>query len=501
MDGAASDCDSDLGRTHIGQADHAQADQAAYVSGLRALRDGAAAAAVPLLEQSVHNHPAAPGRRRNLVRALLATHQHTAAVWQARDGLAHAPDDAELHFALGSALAALGQPHRAGAAFAQALALRPGHAPTWLNMANASADLDDLSAAETLCRMAVGLDPGVPEAQASLGYILTRQGQLTKAVAACDAAIRLRPDFAQAHWNRAIALLLDGRLNEGFAAYEWRKRHAPFQADFPALPGPAWDGSDSAGRTILVRAEQGAGDTIQFARYLRLIRDAGGTPVLACAAALAPLLQAMHGVRIAAASGPWPRHDAWADLASLPLLFGTTLTTIPCAAGYLTAEPNRAGRWRCRLSGRPAIGIAFSGNRLHTGDRRRSLPPAMLAPLLATPGVTFVNLQHGVDAGAIGLPDLTAQLPDYAETAALIAALDLVITVDTSVAHLSAALGVPTWIMLPFAPDWRWMLSRSDSPWYDSVRLYRQPAAGAWDDVMAEVVHDLSGWMQALPER
>ncbi|HEX2944000.1 MAG TPA: tetratricopeptide repeat protein, partial [Rhodopila sp.] len=517
MDGAASDrfsapdgqpasrsrqTDQDrLDQEHVDQdgLDHARASaaQAAYVEGLRALRDGAVGRAIPLLQQAVAHLPADPGRRRNLVRALLAGGQYSATVCQAQDGLRHAPDDAELHFALGSALAELGQTQEAATALTRALTLRPGHAPTWLNLANLLVDQDDLPTAETLCRTALDLDPALPEAQASLGYMLTRQGRLTEAVAACDAAIRLRPDFAQAHWNRAIALLLDGELRAGFAAYEWRKRHAHFTAAFPALPGPAWDGSSPAGRTILLRAEQGAGDTIQFARYLRLIRDAGGTPVLACANALAPLFRGMNGCAVAAACGPWPRYDAWADLASLPLLFGTTLETIPLAAGYLAAEPERAARWRSRLPGPPAVGIAFAGNRQHTGDRRRSVPPTLLAPLLAMPGITFINVQHGPEAGALGLPDLTAQLPDYAETAALMSALDLVITVDTSVAHLAAALGVRTWIMLPHAPDWRWMLGRSDTAWYDSVRLYRQPVPGAWDHVIAAVAGDLAGWMSA----
>jgi Tfp pilus assembly protein PilF len=473
-----------------------------YVRGLLALRSGDARNAASLLTQALRRQPAHHGVRRNLVRALLVAERFEQVVTQANAALGFTPNDAELHFARGTALNALGHHAQACAAFARALSLDPDHAPSWLNMGNASMDLDDLTSAEPLYRTAIRLDATLPEAHASLGYVLTMQGRLPEAIEACEAAIRRRPDFAQAHWNLAIAALLSGDLPGGFMEYEWRKRHARYRADFPDLPGRPWDGTGASGQTILVRAEQGSGDVIQFARYLPLIREMGGNPVLACAASLVPLMQSMPGVRAVCASDNLPSYDSWIDQISLPLVFGTTLDTIPCANAYLFADPARARTWRDRLraechdgprqDGQRKVGIAFAGNRQHPADRRRSIPADLDVKLPEIPGLSYVNLRHGGPAFSLGLPDLTPGMTDYAETAALIENLDLVVTVDTSVAHLAGALGKPVWILLPHAPDWRWMLGRSDSPWYPSVRLFRQPAAGDWTSVLAEVMQALT---------
>ncbi len=197
------------------------------------------------------------------------------------------------------------------------------------------------------------------------------------------------------------------------------------------------------------------------------------------------------GRRAAAPSGALPAYDAWIDQASLPQVFGTTLETIPAAEGFLRAEPGRVRDWRARLPEGRTIGVAFAGNPKHSGDRRRSVPPELIDRLLDIRGVSLVNLQCGEAARGLGLPDLTPWLTDYAETAALIENLDLVVTVDTSVAHLAGALGKPVWILLPHAPDWRWLLGRTDSPWYRSARLFRQPTAGDWTSVLVRVVDEI----------
>jgi Flp pilus assembly protein TadD len=461
-----------------------------YVQGLTALRDGRTDDAIALLIRALRREPGHRGMRRTLVRALLAAGRFDQVLAQADAALAGAHGDAELHFARGTALSALGRPALACAAFSRAIALQPAHAPTWLNYGNASIDLDDLTAAEALYRAALRLDPALPEAHASLGYVLTRQGRLPEAIEACEAAIRLRPDFAQAQWNQAVATLLSGDLRRGFAQYEWRKRHPSFAAHFTELPGPAWDGRDPAGRTILVRAEQGMGDTIHFARYLRMVADAGGSPVLVCAPALVPLIGSMPGVRAIEAGAALPHYHAWADLMSLAGLTGT----IPAAAGYLAACPERARTWRERLPAGPKVGIALSGNALTPGHRHRAIPSELLRTV---PGVSFVNLQHGPAAGSLGLPDLSAWMTDYAETAALIGNLDLVVAADTSVAHLAGALGKPVFILLPAAPDWRWMLGRSDSPWYASARLYRQDRPGDWTGAVGHALRDVRAYFDA----
>jgi hypothetical protein len=363
-------------------------------------------------------------------------------------------------------------------------------------MGNASADLDDLASAETLYRTAIRLDPAMPEAHASLGYVLSMRGRLNEAISACEAAIRLHPDLAQAHWNMAIAALLSGNLRRGFSEYEWRKQHARYRADLPALPGRPWDGTDPSDQTVLVRAEQGFGDAIQFARYLPEIRAAGGIPVMLCAPPLVPLFQSMLGVAAVSTGEPMPAYDLWIDQASLPGIFGTLLDTIPAADRYLRADPIRTEAWRGRLPRGRKVGVAFAGNPKHPGDRRRSIPVHLMDMLPAIPDLAYVSLQHGNLAKGLGLPDQTPWMTDYAETAALIENLDLVVTADTSVAHLAGALGKPVWILLPHAPDWRWLLHRSDSPWYQSARLFRQPTAGDWVSVVAQAARALENhWL------
>ncbi len=465
--------------------------QALYVQGLQALRSGETDDAVTLLTQALRRQPMHQGMRRNLVRALLAAECHDQVVIQANTALSGAPNDAELHFARGTALNALGRSAEACAAFARALSLQPNHAPSWLNMGNASADLDDLQSAETLYRTALRLDATMPEAHASLGYVLTMQGRLPEAIAACKTAIQLWPDCSQAHWNLAVATLLGGDLHTGWQEFEWRKRHPSFRADFLDLPGQPWDGTDARGRTILVRAEQGFGDVVQFARFLALIRDLGGTPILMCPPSLVPLIQSMPGIQVVPSSAPLPRYDAWVDLLSVPGLFATTLDSIPAPDRYLFADPVRTQNWRERLPAGRKVGLAFAGNPKHSGDRRRSVPLSLIDMLPNVPGQSFVNLQHGPSAQGLPFPDLTHWMADYADTAALVENLDLVVTVDTSVAHLAGALGKPVWILLPHAPDWRWFLNRTDSPWYRSARLFRQPSSGDWESVLLLVAQEL----------
>lgn len=466
-------------------------DPALYLRGLIALRDGALDDATALLTQALRRQPGHPGMRRNLVRALLLSGCFDQVLLHANAVLASDPRDAEMHYARGTALNALGQPTKGCAALARALALQPNNASAWLNMANASVDAGDLAGAETMYRTAITLDPNLAEAHASLGHLLLEQARFYAATEACETAVRLRPDFAQAHWNLAAALLLGGDLERGFREYEWRKSHPSFRRDFLGLPGRYWQGEPLDGRVILVRAEQGLGDTIQFARYLPVLRELGGRPILVCAPTLVPLFQSMPGIRAVPKQNPLPAHDVWADLLSLPHLLGAKLETIPAPSGYLRAQPESAARWDQFLPKGRRIGLVLAGNPNHKADKRRSIPFALAKILTGIPNVVWINLQHGPAAAQLqragGPVDLTERLPDYAETAALIENLDLVISADTSVAHLAGALGKPAWVLLPQAPDWRWLLERSDSPWYRSIRLFRQSQAGDWTGVLKDV--------------
>ena len=240
-----------------------------------------------------------------------------------------------------------------------------------------------------------------------------------------------------------------------------------------------------------MRAEQGLGDTIQFARYLPLLAERGAKVVLACAPPLVPLLRTIPGVTVAPKDGVLPAYDFWVDQMSLPRLFGTGAETIPAAQGYITADPARVAAWRPVARSRARVGIVWAGNPAYANDRRRSMPVAALAPILAVPGVEWISLQAGPASGAItawfGIPDLSERLTDFAATAALVATLDLVITVDTSTAHLAGAMGKTAWVMLAHAADWRWMHGREDSPWYASMRLFRQSAPGDWAGVAQRV--------------
>jgi tetratricopeptide (TPR) repeat protein len=465
--------------------------QATYLYGLLLLGAGDPATAVPMLRAAVTLQPKHTGARVNLTRALLAVSQPDAALAEADAVLALAPEMAEAAFLRGTALNALGQPTEAVAAFSTCLAGSPDHAAAQLNLGNAYADLDQLTDAERCCRRAIVLNPELAEAHASLGFVLTSLGSLDEAISACQAAIRLRPDFAQAHWNLAVAALLAGDFALGFREYEWRKRHDRFRRDFINLPGPVWDGAALEGRTLLVHAEQGFGDTIQFARYLPLLATPGAKVVLACDRPLLALLSSLPGVAAVAKDAPLPPYDCWLDQMSLPLQCATEADSIPLSDGYLSADPTRQAAWSAALPPGLKVGIAWAGNPLHSNDRRRSLPYAALQRLLAAPGIQFVNLQLGPRADETGLPVLPLPLTDYGETAALIANLDLVVTVDTSVAHVAGALGARCWVMLPFAPDWRWRLNRWDTPWYRSLRLFRQPSSGDWDAVVDAILTSL----------
>jgi tetratricopeptide (TPR) repeat protein len=468
-----------------------------YLEALRLLRAGRAEEAAARFAAIRGAEPDHRGAQLNLARALLACGQADRAL----ETLTPVSDAAfaEAHFLRGSALNALARPEQAVAAFVQAIAADPAHAAAHLNLANARADLGELDAAERLCRAAIALDPALTEAHASLGFVLTAMGRLDEAVAACDAAVRLSPGFAQAHWNRACALLLAGDYGRGFEAYEWRKRHPRFSRDFPPPRGPEWGGPDRDtldGRTLLVRSEQGLGDTIQLARYLPLLAGRGGRVVLACHTPLMSLLAGLPGVAAVVPRHQASAYDLWVDQLSLPRLFGTRLDTIPAPGGYLRADPDRVRAVRDGLPPGRKIGIVWAGNPAHANDRRRSLPATSLARLLAVPNVAFVSLQVGPRAaeGAAlgGILDLSPRLADFAETAAVIANLDLVLAVDTSVAHLAGALGRPVWLMLPHAPDWRWLTEREDSPWYASMRLFRQPRPGDWDNVIERVIAALA---------
>jgi hypothetical protein len=360
-------------------------------------------------------------------------------------------------------------------------------------------DLGEPAAAIAHYQRALALEPSFADYHMNLGNAQRDLARLPDAVAGYERALALQPELGDAHWNMATALLVGGDFVRGWAAYQKRWQTRRLAAHRRSFAVPPWDGADPAGRTVLVHAEQGMGDVIQFCRYLPLLRARGARTVLLIDGGwrqLAPLLRSLDGVdRLALDLAEAGDFDLYCPLLDLPLRFGTELATIPAHVPYLAADPTRTD-WRARLAGdgTPRIGIVWAGNRSNTRDRLRSVRLELLLPLLALPGLRWFGLQVGDGRGDLegrklppGFTDLGPELHDFADTAAVLAELDLVISVDTSVAHLAGALGRPVWLLLPTAPDWRWLLERDDSPWYPSARLFRQPAAGDWASVIARV--------------
>ena len=339
-----------------------------------------------------------------------------------------------------------------------------------------------------------------------LAVVLIDQDRPHEALAVLDLAAAIDPTDADIHHHRAIVLLLLGRLAEGWAEYEARHRTKQGRADRHGFAQTVWDGEALAGRTILLQAEQGLGDTLQFCRYAALVAERGGHVVLEVQPSLLRLLASLPSVvQLVAQGDALPSFDLCCPLLSLPHIFGTTLHTIPARVPYLAPSAEALARWRARLpqGDQRQGGLVWAGNPHHANDRRRSLPFHVLAPLWAVPGVSWVSLQVGPPcADLLAAPsglveDLAPKLHDFAETAAAICQLDVVVTADTAVAHLAGALGKRTFVLLPFAPDWRWLRSGVHSPWYPTLRLFRQDARRNWTPVIEAVVTTLTGLPRA----
>jgi tetratricopeptide (TPR) repeat protein len=415
----------------------------------------------------------------------------------------------------GSALLRSRRFDEAVASYDRALATSPRQlANPYLNRGAALQELGRFNAALESFDQAIAADPALAAAHANRGCTLDCLGRSQEALASCERAIALGPDYAAAHLNRAIALLRLGRFPEGWAEYEWRWRNtgSALCRDRRRSFVPLWLGREPlAGTTILLHAEQGYGDTLQFCRYVRLVHERGAKVVLEAHPALKRVLSRLEGVaQIISRDEPAPDVDFQCPLMSLPLAFGTTLATIPSGQRYLAGEAELVERWRVRLGERRGfrVGLVWSGGfrpnepEYWSANARRNIELQSLSEL-NHPRIEYVSLQKGQPAEAEPqelqrrgwrgprLFDPTRELADFADTAALIENLDLVIAVDTATAHLAAALGKPTWILSRFDGCWRWLLNRSDSPWYPSVRLFRQQAPGTWDEVVRQVRAEL----------
>ncbi len=406
------------------------------------------------------------------------------------------PDYAEAHNNRGVVLQGLQRIDDARASFDKAIALRPDYAAAHYNHGTVLQELRRFDEALASLDRAIALQPDHAAAYNNRGLVLQELGRPDDAVASFARTIALRPDYAEAYVNQSVALLQLGRFAQGWPLYEWRKKtEQPFGDR--SFAQPLWLGKDDiSNRTLFVHWEQGLGDTIQFARFAKQVRARGANVVMSVQAPLYRLLAQMNpDVRVINEDEIPTVFDFHCPLMSLPLALGTTLENIPSAEPYLVADESLRKAWQARLppKTKKRVGLVWRGGAKHKNDLQRSIDPSTFAALLAA-DVHWISLQKELpdgDAAALAqLPHVEGcgeQLQDFADTAALIDVLDLIIAVDTSVAHLAGAMGKQVWILLPYNADWRWLLDRSDSPWYPRARLFRQDGTRSWDKVMIHV--------------
>jgi len=422
------------------------------------------------------------------------------AAFQFKKALYLAPDFVDASLALGHCLHENGQFEAALENYDRLLKASPDCMAAWNNRGTTLLELCRFEEAAASFSRALELAPNLHDARVALATCYQAMGRVTEALAACDTVLAADAEYAEAHWNRSLLLLLKGEYREGWREYEWRWRKRNFTSPRRDFPQPLWRGEPIEGRTILIHAEQGFGDTLQFCRYVPLVAAAGARVIFECHPPLAELMKSLVGdVRVIPMGQPLPDFDLHLPLMSLPLVFGTTVDSIPAATPYLHPTKNLPPfRFVPITSGaRFKVGLCWAGKGYP--DPRRSCPVELLTPLNELGGITWFSLQVGWKGRMpIEMTDHTAQLKDFADTAALIAQLDLVITIDTSVAHLAGAIGKETWIMLPAAPDWRWMLNREDSPWYPSMKLFRQERPLDWGEVIRGIVSTLAGFSLTL---
>jgi tetratricopeptide (TPR) repeat protein len=411
------------------------------------------------------------------------------------------PDFPDAYSNLGNIFKDKGQIDHAISAYRMAIACNPDIADVHYNLGVALKIKGQLEEAIAAHRLAIALEPRFTKAHFNLGNALADSGNLEQAIAAYRQAIALEPNLAEAHGNLAVALLLAGNMPEGWAEYEWRWKIKDFRSPRRNFTQPQWNGEDLAQRTILLHAEQALGDTILLVRYLPMVAHRAGNIVLECQPELNRLLNFnARGWQVISAGQPLPEFDVHCPLLSLPRALGTTLQTIP-GQPYLRADKQGTELWHEKVakdSSSIKVGLVWAGSGTLSNDAR-SVNLATLAPLAALPGIHWYSLQKGPGAtqaknppAGLELIDWKDQFQDFADTAALIANLDLVISVDTAVAHLAGAMGRPVWVLLSTAMDWRWMLQRQDSPWYPTMRLFRQSKCGQWDDVVQRVKESLA---------
>ena len=419
------------------------------------------------------------------------------------------PNNAEVHAELGVCLIQSRQPAAAVEACRSAVALDPNLAAAHNNLGACLRSLGHCEEAAAACRKAIEIRPNYAHALTNLGAALSELDRNPEALNLHLRALELEPELRESHWNLAMCCFRLGDLKRGFLEYEWRFK-GPVGVQLSHYSQPRWEGGDLTGKTILLHGEQGMGDILQFVRYVPLVAAKHAKIIVACHPELCRLLANMRYVSqtIAIGASP-PPFDVYCSLMSLPALFGTTQATIPAYTPYLNAPADLVRLWDQRLGRRGTarrVGLVWAGRPEYSSDSVRTIRLQQLAPLAGVQGIEFHSIQKGpASREALNPPpgmrlvNHSEQLTDFAETAALMANLDLVISVDTAPAHLAGAMAKPVWVLLPTPADWRWMLQRSDNPWYPTMTLFRQNSPGQWDEVIRRIADSLATGQRRAP--
>ena len=501
--GKAADADACCRRALEFQPNLAEAH---YNLGIAFKNQGNSDGAVACYRRALALKPDRAEAHNNLGNALLDQEKVDEAIACFRQAAELKPDFADACFNLGNALKEQGDLNGSVACFRRTLELRPDYAEAHNNLGNALADQGRLDDAIACFRRAAELKWDFDEAHNNWGVTLGHQDRLTEAISVYEEFLRLKPNSAVTHKNLGMVYLQKGAFERGWQEYEWRLQCG--KTDREPFTQPRWDGSPLEGRTILLWLEQGLGDTINFIRYAPLVRARGGIVLVAAPAPLVPLLSRCPGIEQLLSPGEQlPDVAVQAPLASLPGIFGTNLDSIPAQVPYLSAEPARLEKWGAELQAKSAfkIGIAWQGNRRHPADRFRSIPLQYFEPLARVAGVRLYSLQKGYGSEQLaavpdwGIVDLSMRLDEqgaFLDTAAVLRHLDLVVTCDSSLLHLAGALAVPVWAAVSKAGDWRWLLQREDSPWYPTLRLFRQHRLHEWGEVLASIAEEVRKCVQ-----
>src|SRR5579883_912096 len=443
---------------------------------------------------------------------LLETQDRAAeAIECARKALELEPKSADLHNCLGVALAKGEKFTEAIAAYREAIRLKPKMASAWSNLGNALRSSGQVEEAEKSLREALRLFPDYPEAHNNIAIALVQLGRDDEALKHYDEALRLRPEYPEARMNRSLIWLASGDFARGWPEYEWRFKVRPMKNGGP--PGPRWKGESIEGKTLLLTAEQGLGDSVQFIRYAPLAKERGARVVFDCPEVLASLIATCPGVDqvFSRNKPPGPVYNFHIPLLSLPGIFGVPPDAAIPQVPYLTPDPARVEHWRNELAAVPGlrVGIAWQGSTIHKGDKLRSVHLTRFAPLAAVPGVSLCSIQKGTgweqladqSAASMSVIDLgTRTKIEMMDTAALMMNLDLIVAVDTAVVHVTGALGRPVWVAVPFAADWRWLRRGETTAWYPTMRLFRQTTHGDWDGVFNRIADELTAAARAKGE-